>query len=161
MRGSLAQKEPELLARWRDMELYARQRETAKGRKKFLLHDGPPYANGSIHIGHALNKILKDVVNRAYYGLGHDTAYIPGLGLPRASDRMEGRRKLPRQGQGQRPDSHAAVSRRVPRFRRALAQGAVGRISAPRRSRRLEPSLFDHDSRRRKRKSCARSTSFC
>ena len=85
MRGSLARKEPELLARWRTMELYARQRDAAKGRKKFLLHDGPPYANGNIHIGHALNKILKDVVNRSYYQTGHDVAYVPGWdchGLP-------------------------------------------------------------------------------
>ena len=85
MRGALARKEPELLARWRTMELYARQRDAAKGRKKFLLHDGPPYANGNIHIGHALNKILKDVVNRSYYQTGHDVAYVPGWdchGLP-------------------------------------------------------------------------------
>ena len=85
MRGNLAQKEPELLARWRIMDLYARQRDAAKTRPPFLLHDGPPYANGNIHIGHALNKILKDVVNRAYYMLGHDVAYIPGWdchGLP-------------------------------------------------------------------------------
>ncbi len=85
MRGALARKEPELLARWRTMELYARQCDAAKGRKKFLLHDGPPYANGNIHIGHALNKILKDVVNRSYYQTGHDVAYVPGWdchGLP-------------------------------------------------------------------------------
>ncbi|MGB4101992.1 MAG: isoleucine--tRNA ligase [Alphaproteobacteria bacterium] len=85
MRGALSRKEPELLARWRTMELYARQREAAKGRKKFLLHDGPPYANGNIHIGHALNKILKDVVNRSYFQTGHDVAYVPGWdchGLP-------------------------------------------------------------------------------
>jgi isoleucyl-tRNA synthetase len=85
MRGSLARMEPELLTRWRTMELYARQREAAQGRSPFILHDGPPYANGNIHIGHALNKILKDVVNRTYYQTGHDVAYVPGWdchGLP-------------------------------------------------------------------------------
>jgi len=85
MRGSLAQKEPELLARWRAMDLYGLQRAKAKGKPKFTLHDGPPYANGNIHIGHALNKILKDVVNRSQMFLGRDVAFVPGWdchGLP-------------------------------------------------------------------------------
>ncbi len=85
MRGALAQKEPELLARWRVMDLYALQRAQAKGKPRFTLHDGPPYANGNIHIGHALNKILKDIVNRTHMLLGYDVAYIPGWdchGLP-------------------------------------------------------------------------------
>ena len=65
MRAGLPQKEPELLARWEKLGLYARLREAGKGRTKFVLHDGPPYANGNIHLGHALNKILKDVVTRS------------------------------------------------------------------------------------------------
>src|ERR1700716_814440 len=72
MRAGLPQKEPELLARWEQLDLYARLREAAKGRTKFVLHDGPPYANGNIHIGHALNKILKDVVTRSQQMLGFD-----------------------------------------------------------------------------------------
>jgi isoleucyl-tRNA synthetase len=85
MRGSLAQKEPELLARWKSMDLYQRLRTESKGQEKFILHDGPPYANGHIHIGHALNKILKDVVVRSYQMLGFDSPYVPGWdchGLP-------------------------------------------------------------------------------
>lgn len=85
MRGSLPLKEPELLARWKSMNLYSLMREQGKGRKKFILHDGPPYANGNIHIGHALNKILKDVVVRSYQMLGFDAPYVPGWdchGLP-------------------------------------------------------------------------------
>ena len=58
MRAGLPQKEPEILARWQELGLYERLREAARGRPKFILHDGPPYANGNIHIGHALNKIL-------------------------------------------------------------------------------------------------------
>ena len=65
MKAGLPRKEPEILARWEEMDLYQRQREDAKGREKFILHDGPPYANGHLHIGHALNKILKDVINRS------------------------------------------------------------------------------------------------
>jgi isoleucyl-tRNA synthetase len=85
MRGNLAQKEPELLTRWRLIDLYGLLRKRGAGKPKFTLHDGPPYANGNIHIGHALNKILKDIVNRAHWLLGYDVAYVPGWdchGLP-------------------------------------------------------------------------------
>lgn len=85
MRAGLAKREPEILARWQEMDLYRRQREMAKGREKFVLHDGPPYANGHLHIGHALNKILKDVINRSQQMLGKDANYVPGWdchGLP-------------------------------------------------------------------------------
>src|SRR5258706_8425733 len=85
MRAGLPQKEPELLERWQKLDLYKRLREAAKGREKFALHDGPPYANGNIHIGHALNKILKDVVTRSLQMLGYDSNYVPGWdchGLP-------------------------------------------------------------------------------
>src|SRR4051812_3061668 len=85
MRAGLPQKEPEILKRWESLGLYQRLRESAQGRPKFVLHDGPPYANGNIHIGHALNKILKDVVTRSQQMLGHDSNYVPGWdchGLP-------------------------------------------------------------------------------
>ena len=85
MRAGLPQKEPEILARWRTLDLYARLRAAAQGRARFILHDGPPYANGNIHIGHALNKILKDVVTRSQQMLGFDSNYVPGWdchGLP-------------------------------------------------------------------------------
>src|SRR5215211_3447615 len=85
MRAGLPQKEPQLLARWSSIDLYRRLREAARGRPKFILHDGPPYANGNIHIGHALNKILKDVVTRSQQMLGYDSNYVPGWdchGLP-------------------------------------------------------------------------------
>jgi isoleucyl-tRNA synthetase len=85
MRAGLAKREPEILARWEEMDLYGKQREAAAGREKFILHDGPPYANGHLHMGHALNKILKDVINRAQQMLGKDANYVPGWdchGLP-------------------------------------------------------------------------------
>ena len=85
MRAGLPQKEPEILARWENGGLYQQLRAAAKGREKFILHDGPPYANGNIHIGHALNKILKDVVTRSQQMLGYDSNYVPGWdchGLP-------------------------------------------------------------------------------
>lgn len=85
MRAGLPQREPELLKRWEEMDLYGKLRESARGRAKFVLHDGPPYANGNIHIGHALNKILKDVVTKSQQMLGFDSNYVPGWdchGLP-------------------------------------------------------------------------------
>ena len=85
MRGGLPKLEPNLLAHWDQIDLFQRQREDAKGREKFILHDGPPYANGNIHIGHALNKILKDIINRSQQMQGKDANYVPGWdchGLP-------------------------------------------------------------------------------
>jgi len=85
MRGGLPQAEPKILARWEEIGLAAKMREAAAGRPKFVLHDGPPYANGNIHIGHSLNKILKDLVTRSQRMLGKDCAYVPGWdchGLP-------------------------------------------------------------------------------
>ena len=85
MRAGLPQKEPEILARWNAMDLHRQLREAGRGRPKFVLHDGPPYANGNIHIGHALNKILKDLVARSQQMLGKDSNYVPGWdchGLP-------------------------------------------------------------------------------
>ena len=85
MRAGLAKKEPQIVARWEEMKLFERQREASKGREKFVLHDGPPYANGHLHMGHALNKILKDVINRSQQMLGKDANYVPGWdchGLP-------------------------------------------------------------------------------
>ena len=101
MRAGLPQREPQLLRRWAELDLYRRLREAAKGRPRFVLHDGPPYANGNIHIGHALNKILKDLVVRSQQMLGHDSQLRAGLGLPRPADRVEDRGGVPRQGQGQ------------------------------------------------------------
>jgi len=85
MRAGLPQKEPELVKRWEEMNLYKKLRSSAAGREKFVLHDGPPYANGHIHIGHALNKILKDVITRSFQMRGYDSNYVPGWdchGLP-------------------------------------------------------------------------------
>jgi isoleucyl-tRNA synthetase len=85
MRAGLPQREPEILKRWSEIGLYDRLRKSAAGRTKFVLHDGPPYANGNIHIGHALNKILKDVVTKSQQMLGFDSNYVPGWdchGLP-------------------------------------------------------------------------------
>ncbi|WP_027707090.1 isoleucine--tRNA ligase [Zooshikella ganghwensis] len=85
MKANLAQREPQMLKRWYQTGLYQKIREVSKGRDKFILHDGPPYANGDIHIGHSVNKILKDIIIKSKTLSGYDAPYIPGWdchGLP-------------------------------------------------------------------------------
>ena len=85
MRGNLAKREPDMLKRWQDLDVYGNLRKQREGRDKFILHDGPPYANGSIHIGHAVNKILKDMIVKSRSFMGYDAPYVPGWdchGLP-------------------------------------------------------------------------------
>ena len=121
MRAGLPQKEPELLARWTRLAMYARLREAAKGRARFILHDGPPYANGNIHIGTALNKVLKDVVTRSQQMLGHDSNYVPGWdchGLPiewkvEEDRRAKGWGKFDATEQGRNVDASPMISFRA------------------------------------------------
>ena len=85
MKASLATREPEILKRWQTLDLYAKLRAAGQGRPKYVLHDGPPYANGDIHLGHAVNKILKDIIVKSRTLAGFDAPYVPGWdchGLP-------------------------------------------------------------------------------
>ena len=135
MRAGLPKREPEILARWQAMGLYRRLRENAKGREKFILHDGPPYANGNLHMGHAMNKILKDVINRSQQMLGKDANYVPGWdchGLPIEWKIEEGYRK-----RGQDKDKVPIVEFR--RECRDFAEHWVG----DRKSTRLNSSHTD------------------
>ncbi|HEY9280790.1 MAG TPA: isoleucine--tRNA ligase [Eoetvoesiella sp.] len=78
MRGDLAKREPAWIAEWEEKKVYAAIRAASKGRPKFVLHDGPPYANGDIHIGHAVNKVLKDIIVKSRFMAGYDAHYVPG-----------------------------------------------------------------------------------
>ncbi|WP_312200352.1 class I tRNA ligase family protein, partial [Stutzerimonas balearica] len=85
MKAGLPQREPEILQRWNSIDLYRKLRQIGEGRPKFVLHDGPPYANGNIHIGHAVNKVIKDMIVRSKTLSGFDAPYVPGWdchGLP-------------------------------------------------------------------------------
>lgn len=85
MKASLAQREPQMLKRWQDMDIYNKIRNSSAGRPKFILHDGPPYANGDLHLGHAVNKTLKDIIVKSKTLAGFDAPYVPGWdchGLP-------------------------------------------------------------------------------
>jgi isoleucyl-tRNA synthetase len=85
MRGNLAQREPKMLKAWYEDDLYGQIRSAKKGKKTFILHDGPPYANGDIHLGHSVNKILKDIIVKSKTLSDFDAPYVPGWdchGLP-------------------------------------------------------------------------------
>jgi isoleucyl-tRNA synthetase len=85
MKANLALREPEWLKKWDAMKLYQRLRQESRGRPRFILHDGPPYANGNIHMGTAFNKILKDIIIKSKQMTGFDAPYVPGWdchGLP-------------------------------------------------------------------------------
>ena len=78
MRGDLPRREPEWVKQWEEKDIYHVIRKARKGARRFVLHDGPPYANGDIHMGHALNKILKDIINKTKLLAGYDVPYVPG-----------------------------------------------------------------------------------
>ena len=147
MRGDLPKREPQILARWEKMDLWSRLRAASRGRPKFILHDGPPYANGNIHIGTALNKIHKDVINRTRQMAGYDADYIPGWdchGLP-----IEW--KIEEQYREAKKDKDAVpvlrLPRRMPRLCRALAGGADGGVPPSRRRGQLARALRHHGPR--------------
>ena len=97
MKANLPQNEPKMLERWEQMGIYERIREARKGAPRYILHDGPPYTSGPIHMGTALNKCLKDFIVKSKTMAGFDAPYVPGLGLPRAADRDQGRQGTGRQ----------------------------------------------------------------
>src|SRR5690606_41420444 len=87
MKAGLAQREPQMLARWQEMDLYGQLRAKSAGKPRFLLHDGPPYANGPLHLGHAVNTTLKDNIVKSRSLMAFDAPYVPGRdchGLPNA-----------------------------------------------------------------------------
>ena len=90
MKADLAQREPKMLAAWEQNDLYGKLRAIARGRPRFVLHDGPPYANGALHLGHAVNKVLKDIVVKSHTLDGYDSPVRAGLGLPRPAHRTRG-----------------------------------------------------------------------
>ena len=154
MKANLQTAEPEAIARWASMDLYGQLRRAREGAPKYLLHDGPPYANGEIHIGTALNKILKDLVVKSHSMAGLRRALRAGLGLPRPADRAEGRSPA-------RPEKAADVRRRfpprVPGLRREVRRHHARGLQAPRRLRPLGQPVPDDGARRIRPRSCARS----
>ena len=99
MKANLSKREPQTLSRWEEMRIYERIMDISKGREKWILHDGPPYANGHIHLGTVLNKVLKDLIVKSRFMMGYDSYYVPGWdchGLPieHQVDKELGEKKL-------------------------------------------------------------------
>ena len=120
MRAGLPEREPEFLKYWEENKIYEKKQELHAGHKKFVLHDGPPYANGKIHMGTALNKILKDIIMKYKYAQGFDTPYVPGW------------------------DTHGMP---IERLRFKMDRRAAYRLQTSGRSWRLGSSLYHHDPR--------------
>ena len=142
MKANLPQNEPKWLERWEKMDIYRKIRESRRGAPSYVLHDGPPYANGAIHEGHALNKCLKDFVVKSKTMAGFDSPYVPGWdchGLPIEIkvDEALGRKKLEMPA--------IAVRREVPRVRGKISQYPARAVQASRHPWPLGPAVFHHD----------------
>ena len=154
MRAGLPQKEPEILARWARENLYGELRRSGKGRPKFVLHDGPPYANGNVHIGTALNKTLKDIVVRSHQMTGRESNYVPGWDCHGLPIEWKVEEEFYRSKGKVKPDfsdstSHHRLPQGMPRLCRTLALRAAGGIQALGRGGRLGSSLHDDELSRR------------
>ena len=125
MKANLSVREPEILKRWDEMGLYERLRENGKGRPRYILHDGPPYANGHIHLGTALNKILKDMIVKSRQMSGNGCRLRSGLGLPRPPDRAPGG-----QGAGKKKEtmSLAEIRRHCRRYAAEIHRHSAERV---------------------------------
>ncbi len=132
MRGNLAKREPEMLKSWEAMDLYGKLRAAGEGREKFILHDGPPYANGDIHLGHAVNKVLKDIIIKSRTLSGFDAPYVPGWDCHGLPIELQVEKKLGKAGVGVTADkfraacrdyAHAQVNGQREGFKRMLVLG--------------------------------------
>ena len=142
MKANLQTAEPEWLARWQEMDLYGQIRQNRARRPKFVLHDGPPYANGHIHIGHALNKILKDFVVRSRTMAGYDAPYVPGWDCHGLPIELKVDRELgPKKHDMSVADFRRACRRYADEYVRDPARG----IRASRRARPLVQAVPDNE----------------
>lgn len=140
MRASLPQREPEILAQWEKMDLFGQLREAGRGRPTFILHDGPPYANGHLHIGHATNKVLKDIINKAKQMSGYDAHYVPGWDCHGLPIEIKVEQALKKEGKNKESISKIEFRRRCRTFAREWVEiqksefrrlGVVGDWNAP------------------------------
>ncbi len=135
MRGDLAKREPELLKRWQAIDLYGKLRAAGEGRDKFILHDGPPYANGEIHLGHAVNKVLKDIIVKARTLSGFDAPYVPGWDCHGLPIELQVEKKL----------GKAGVAVAADKFRDACREYAASQVDAQREGFKRMLVLGDWD----------------
>ena len=144
MKANLQTTEPETVARWDAMDLYGKIRAARKGATKYLLHDGPPYANGEIHMGHALNKILKDLVVKSHNMLGFDAPYIPGWDCHGLPIELKVDREL---GPKKKQMSTADFRRACRAYAREVRRHPAPRLQAPRHHRPVGRPVQDAEVR--------------
>ncbi len=142
MKANLTKREPEMLARWEGMRIYDRIRADAKGRKPYILHDGPPYANGNIHLGTALNKIIKDILIKAKNMDGPRQRLRPRLGLSRPPHRTPGGQGVGREEGGDVPGGQTPL---LPGLCRSIRGDPAGAVQTPRGIRGVGQSLSHDD----------------
>ena len=143
MKADLAQREPKQLERWAAQDIYASIRAAARGRPPFVLHDGPPYANGAIHLGHALNKVLKDIVVKSHLLAGFDAPYVPGWDCHGLPIEIAVEKKFGKPGQKLDARAFRAACRE---FADQADRTAARRFQAPGRVWRLGAALPDDGS---------------
>ncbi len=148
MKANLAQREPDQLKRWEAMGLYERIRAARAGAEQFILHDGPPYANGEIHIGHAVNKVLKDIIVKSRTLDGMDAPYVPGWDCHGLPIELQVEKKKGKPGQ---KISAVPVPRRLPRLCRNPGRAPADGLQAARGPGGLGPAVSDHGLRVRGR----------
>ncbi len=141
MKANLAQREPEILQRWLALDLYRRLRENSRGKPRFILHDGPPYANARPHLGTALNKIIKDMVVKSKILGGYDAPYVPGWDCHGLPIELNVEKKIGKVSDKLSPKEFRGV---LPRIRHRAGRHPVGRFPAFRGRRGLAASLFNH-----------------
>ena len=155
MRGNLPQNEPKQVEKWDKKSTYFKILEANRGKPKFILHDGPPYANGNIHIGHALNKILKDIIVKYKAMTGHSAPYVPGWdchGLPIELQVEKNHRQGEKTGHEQGRDSQTLQG-----IRRKVYRDSTRRVQTARRLGRLGQALSHAWTRTMKLRKCASS----
>ena len=138
MRGDLAKREPAWITQWEENHVYQAIRAASRGRPRFVLHDGPPYANGDIHIGHAVNKILKDIIVKSRNMAGYDAHYVPGWDCHGMPIEIQIEKKYGKHLPVAEVQSRARLRARADR---PPAQG----LQAPGRAGRVGPPLHDHE----------------
>lgn len=139
MKANLSVREPEILKMWDEMGLYERLREIGKGRPRYILHDGPPYANGHIHLGTALNKILKDVIVKSRQMSTMDAVYVPGWDCHGLPIEHQVDKELGKKGD----DVSYRNSRALQALRREIHRHSAGRVQKAWSDRPVEQSLPD------------------
>ena len=141
MKANLSQREPEMLKKWEGQNIYEEILKSRTGDEVFILHDGPPYANGNLHVGHALNKILKDIIVKHKTMMGFKSLYVPGWDCHGLPIELHVLKELQEK---QRQPGYCKHKKKMQKIRRKMDQDSDERIQEARSIRRFQESLFNN-----------------